>query len=82
MSLSDKSLLLITEDETTHKFVDTTLKPLIHSLVHVPDGIEGQKKLSNQNFDAFVLRSKTPSLSDPKQLFQWTQMHKNHKSTP
>src|SRR4051812_306315 len=82
MSLSDKSILVITDDEVVLQTVKDALEPLVKTLITASSGAEGIKKLANQNFDCFVLRTKKPTLADPKQIFQWTQLHKNHKTVP
>jgi chemotaxis protein CheX len=82
MNLSEKSILLLSDDETVSQLMIGALKPLLKSVVHIKDPKEAIVKATNQVFDGIILRTSKPTISDPASFFQWCQTNKNYKLTP
>ena len=81
MGISDKSLLVVTEDSEVFSRAEAALKPLVKIIAHAKNADEAIKKAQNQVFDAFLLRTKQPSLTDPKHVYQWAKEQKGQKES-
>lgn len=82
MSLIDKTILLICDDEKVVATTSAAIKPLIKNLVVVAKSSEAVARAGLQVFDAILHRTKVATLGNPKEFFQWTQLQKAHKKTP
>jgi len=82
MSLADKALLLLCEDDKIAAHILGAVKPLVKSVVVVSKKVDALVKLDFQVFDAILYRTKVATIAEPGELFQWTQGQKKHKATP
>ena len=64
MSLSQRNVLLYSDDNSVFDFISITLKPLVKNLVTAKNTAEVMKKIENQVFDCVVFKTKGPTLSD------------------
>jgi chemotaxis protein CheX len=81
MSLSQRNVLLYSDDTSVFDFISITLKPLVKNLVTAKNSAEVMKKIENQVFDCVVLKTKAPSLTDQAGPFIWAQKNDKHKNT-
>lgn len=82
MSITEKSILLLSNDPAQTAATMEALKPMVRSLLVAKNTADAVQKASNQDFDAIILRMNTPILSDPKEFFHWCLRSKAHKTTP
>jgi chemotaxis protein CheX len=82
MALTESRFLLLTDDEDTRKSVTEALSPVSKLMITCDRDDQAVLKAQNQDFDAFLLRTKVASLKDPKRFFQWVQGQKAKAKTP
>lgn len=82
MGLSTKSVLLVTDSPQVHESVSAAVQPVVKTFKTATTAADAIGKATNQLFDVILLRTTTPSLTDPMHLFQWTQGNKAQKGLP
>jgi chemotaxis protein CheX len=82
MSLSSKSLLLVSNDEKITKITTEALSPLVKNFVAVSNVDQAVAKATMQVFDGVLYRTKAASLANPKEFFAWSQAHKAYEQVP
>jgi chemotaxis protein CheX len=82
MSLTESRFLLLSDDDEVRRSVSDALSPVSKLMISVECDDQAILKAQNQDFDAFLLRTRSASLGDPKRFFQWVQTQKSKAKTP
>lgn len=82
MSLSKKTVLLISDDSDVVASVKGALEPLVKIMHHSTTAADAFKRLGNSSFDAYILRTKAAALKDPRHIYAWTQGQKDYQTAP
>ncbi len=71
MSLKDKTLLLICNDDAVAKNIETFLADKVKRVLRSTTSEDALNKCSNQQFDGFLVRINPGILNNPKSVFSW-----------
>ncbi len=82
MGLESKSILALVDEEAVRSSVETSVKPLVKTLIFAKNSNEAQSKLNNQQFDAIILRTKAPVMGEQRGVFNWSLTNKDYKLVP
>ena len=82
MSVSDKAVLILSDDPATAERVTEAVRPLVKHLVLAQNSAEAMQKAATQPFDCIILRLAQPSIPDPAQFFTWCQAKKSFQKVP
>ena len=82
MGLTDKRVLLFTDDAILKEKVLEAVEPLVKLVVVASNDSEAILKATNADFDCVLLRTKLPNLDDPKKFFHWSKSQKRMRLVP
>jgi len=80
--MKNKKILVLCDDAPHLARIRESLAPIYEKSNYASQVNDAIFKAKNEVFDAFILRTLKPSLSDAKSLFAWCQTQKHYRRTP